>query len=272
MELHLEIQMYGKRKMIMKNKKALIRYAGAKWRLADWIISYFPEHKSYLEPFFGSGAVLFSKERSNIETVNDLDGDVVNFFSCIQKDPEKLAHILYYTPYSRQVYDEAYTKIPGDDFEKAANFAIKCNMGYGYRSSGVKVGWKNDVQGRDKAYAANDWVQLPERLLQAAERLRGVQIENVSAVKLIRRFNFSNVLIYCDPPYHKTEKYYDAEFKQSDHKRLNLCLNSIKGRFILSYNDDEYIRELYKNFNIIAVERQNNLSSGSFKELIITNF
>ena len=75
----------------MKNKKALIRYAGAKWRLADWIISYFPEHKSYLEPFFGSGAVLFSKERSNIETVNDLDGDVVNFFSCIQKDPEKLA-------------------------------------------------------------------------------------------------------------------------------------------------------------------------------------
>lgn len=91
----------------MKNKKALIRYAGAKWRLADWIISYFPEHKSYLEPFFGSGAVLFSKERSNIETVNDLDGDVVNFFSCIQKDLEKLAHILYYTPYSRQVYDEA---------------------------------------------------------------------------------------------------------------------------------------------------------------------
>ncbi|MDD6634773.1 MAG: DNA adenine methylase, partial [Ruminococcus sp.] len=74
------------------------------------------------------------------------------------------------------------------------------------------------------------------------------------------------------PPYHKTEKYYDAEFKKSDHERLNLCLNNIKGRFILSYNDDEYIRELYKNFNIIAVERQNNLSSGSFKEIIITNF
>lgn len=63
----------------MKNKKALIRYAGAKWRLADWIISYFPEHKSYLEPFFGSGAILFSKKRSNIETINDLDGEVVNF-------------------------------------------------------------------------------------------------------------------------------------------------------------------------------------------------
>ena len=82
----------------------------------------------------------------------------------------------------------------------------------------------------------------------------------------------TGALFYCDPPYHKTEKYYDAEFKQSDHERLNLCLNNIKGRFILSYNDDEYIRELYKNFNIIAVERQNNLSSGSFKELIITNF
>lgn len=275
MELNLEIQMYGKRKMIMKNKKALIRYAGAKWRLADWIISYFQEHKSYLEPFFGSGAVLFSKERSNIETVNDLDGDVVNFFSCIQKDPEKLAHILYYTPYSRQVYDEAYTKIPGDDFEMAANFAIKCNMGYGYRSSGVKVGWKNDVQGRDKAYAANDWVQLPERLLQAAERLRGVQIENVSAVKLIRRFNFSNVLIYCDPPYllqtRTGGKQYKKEMSVEEHIQLLEALSQHSGPAIISGYDNEVYNTLLKGWH---TEKHKSLTQGlsNKQEVLWMNF
>ena len=68
----------------------VIRYPGSKARLADWIISHFPDHRSYLEPFLGSGAVLFKKPRSLIETVNDLDGEVINLFECIRKDPERL--------------------------------------------------------------------------------------------------------------------------------------------------------------------------------------
>ncbi len=87
--------------------KAIFKYPGSKWSLAKWIISFFPEHHSYLEPFFGSGAVLFNKPRSNIETVNDLDGNVVNLFEWIRKDPERLAHEIYWTPYSRKVYDDA---------------------------------------------------------------------------------------------------------------------------------------------------------------------
>ena len=79
-------------------------------------------------------------------------------------------------------------------------------------------------------------------------------------------------MFYCDPQYHKTEKYYDAEFNAEDHERLKRCLKVIKGRFILSYNDDDYIRELYKDFNITEAERQNNLSKGTYKELIITNY
>ena len=63
--------------------KAIMKYPGSKWSLADWIIDFFPDHHSYLEPFFGSGAVLFNKSRSNIETVNDLDGNVVNLFECM---------------------------------------------------------------------------------------------------------------------------------------------------------------------------------------------
>lgn len=79
-------------------------------------------------------------------------------------------------------------------------------------------------------------------------------------------------LLYCDPPYHTTERYYDVAFTESDHLRLKNALDNIKGRFILSYNDDSFVRDLYKGYTIIEVERQNNLGKGSYKELIIKNF
>ena len=150
-----------------------------------------------MEPFFGSGAVLFNKPRSNIETVNDLDGNVVNLFEQIKKDPERLAREICYTPYARQVYEEAFDRIPQNSLYKAVNFYIRCQMGHGFRTNGEKVGWKNDVQGRERAYAARDWAELPERIAQAAERLREVQIECRPAVELIQRFNYNNVLIYA---------------------------------------------------------------------------
>lgn len=181
---------------------AVIKYPGAKWSLADWIIGHFPPHHSYLEPFFGSGAVLFNKHRSHIETVNDLDGDVVNLFECIRQDPEKLGRMVYYTPYSRQEYEKTYLPdLPADPFDRAARFLVRCNQGYGFRTNEIRVGWKNDVQGRERAYAAKYWVELPEVIAQAAERLRGVQIENRPALELIDRFNYQNVLTYADPPY-----------------------------------------------------------------------
>ena len=94
-------------------RNAIIEYPGSKWRLAHDIIALMPEHRSYLEPFFGSGAVFFRKKRSPIETVNDLDGDVVNFFSWVQTDPEKLGAAIYWTPYAREVYEKrGQTSIP----------------------------------------------------------------------------------------------------------------------------------------------------------------
>lgn len=166
------------------NMKAVIKYLGSKWSIANWIINFFPQHHSYLEPFFGSGAVLFNKPRSNIETVNDLDGNVVNLFEWMRRDPEKLAREIYLTRYARQIYDKVFETEPEDSFEKAVNFYIRLNMGHGFRTNGEKVGWKNDVQGRERAYASQDWCNLPGKIMQAAERLRGVQIENMPAVDL----------------------------------------------------------------------------------------
>lgn len=225
--------------------KAIIKYPGSKWGIADWIIDHFPDHHSYLEPFFGSGAVLFNKRRSNIETVNDLDGNVVNLFECIRRDPERLAHEIYYTPYARQVYDSVFgAELPDDPYERATAFYIRLNMGHGFRTNGEKVGWKNDVQGRERAYAAREWCILPDRILQAAERLRGVQIECMDAVKLIRRFNNPKVLIYCDPPYvlsTRHGKQYRCEMDNDQHEQLLDALMEHTGPVVLSgYESDLY--------------------------------
>lgn len=140
-----------------------MKYPGSKWGSADWIISHFPEHHSYLEPFFGSGGVFFNKPRSDIETINDLDGEVVNLFRQIRNDPERLAHEIYFTPYSREAYEMAYQKEPENDLEKAVLFYTRLNMGHGFRTQGEKVGWKLDIQGRERAYAAADWCKIPGR-------------------------------------------------------------------------------------------------------------
>lgn len=222
--------------------KAIMKYPGSKWSIAPWIINFFPDHHSYLELFFGSGAVLFNKPRSHIETVNDLDGNVVNLFEWIRKDPERLAKEIYLIPYARQVYDAAYTVEPKDDFERAVIFYTRLNMGHGFRTTGEKVGWKNDVQGRERAYAARDWCNLPDKIMQAAERLREVQIENRPAVDLAKRFNYKNVLIYADPPYvlgTRHGKQYRCEMDDDAHEELLDTLLQHSGPVILSGYENE---------------------------------
>lgn len=228
--------------------KAVAKYPGSKWRIAKWIINFFPPHHSYLEPFFGSGAVLFNKPRSHVETVNDLDGDVVNLFEWIRKDPERLAHEIYWTPYARQIYEGAYAETPEDSFGKAVNFYIRLNMGHGFRTNGERTGWKSDVQGRERSYASQDWCNLPEKIMQAAKRLRGVQIENRPAVEVIRKYNYQNVLIYADPPYMlstRRKEQYRYEMDDGAHAELLNALLAHKGPVLLSgYENDLYNEKL----------------------------
>lgn len=232
--------------------KALMKYPGSKWRIARWIIDFFPDHHSYLEPFFGSGAILFNKPRSNMETVNDLDGNVVNLFEWIKKDPERLAHEIYYTPYAREVYENACSSDPEDSFGRAVNFYIRINMGYGSKTNGEKTGWKNDVQGCEYAYTVRDWCNIPEKIMQAAERLRGVQIECMPAVDLIQRFNYRNVLIYLDPPYllsSRSGKMYRYEMNDSGHVELLDVALAHKGPVIISGYDNALYNNRLRNWH-----------------------
>ena len=231
--------------------KAILKYPGAKWSLAERIVSLLPPHHSYLEPFFGSGAVLFNKPRSHIEMVNDLDGYVVNLFRCIRENPERLAREVRFTPYSREVFEECYAAEGEDDaYLLAARFLIRCNQGYGFRTNENRVGWKNDIAARERAYAAKHWTELPELIFQAAERLRGVQIECRPALEVIHRFNAPNVLIYADPPYVLSSrsggaKQYRHEMTDGDHLELLASLKAHSGPVILSgYASPLYDREL----------------------------
>ena len=222
--------------------------------MADWIVSRFPEHRSYLEPFFGSGAVLFNKPVSPIETINDMDGDVVNLFEWIRDDPEKLADQIRKVPYARDMYEQAFAKrySEKDPLKRAVYFYIRMMMGHGFRTAGGKVGWKHDVHGREAAYAVQHWNDIPNMILQATERLKLVQIENQPAAKVISRFNYPNVLIYADPPYLMSTRYgkqYKCEMTDADHEELLDLLKKHSGPVLLSGYESPLYAESLKEWN-----------------------
>ena len=226
----------------------VLKYPGSKWNIADDLVNMIPPHRSYVEPYFGSGAVLFRKVPSDIETVNDLDGDVVNLFRCIQQDSERLARLVMTTPFSREVYDRQFAQDNScaSRYQRAAGFLIKCWQGYGFRTNGYRVGWKNDVQGRERAYALWNWYRLPEWIIEIAERLRKVQIECRPALEVIERFDSPKVFAYIDPPYllgtraaHR--KQYRHEMTDRDHEELLRALLRSTAKIMISgYESDMY--------------------------------
>ena len=226
---------------------ALLNYPGAKWGMAEEIVALMPTHRSYLEPFFGSGAVLFNKPHSAIETVNDIDGDIVNFFSILRDQPEELTRLIELTPYAREVFEDAHQNRGVDPLDRAYRFAIRSKMGFGFKTY-QQTGFKIDIAGRQGNYASRAWAKMPEIVQQLAGRLKEVQIENRPALDIIRRFNFDNVLIYADPPYlleTRGGKQYRYEMNEQDHVDLLGALREHKGPVILSgYPSEMYDREL----------------------------
>lgn len=239
--------------------KSVVKYPGAKWRIADWIVEKLPKHQTYLEPFFGSGAVLFNKAPSPIETINDLDDDVVNLFRVIREKPDLLIRAIEYTPFARAEYYSAFTENE-DPIEKARLFLIRCWQGHGFRTVRWKAGWKHDVQGREAAYAMRNWYRLPEWIAETTDRLRTVQIDNRPALDVIRRYNYPNVLIYADPPYllsTRTGLNYRHEMPdEASHIELLEVLLQHRGSVAISGYDSLLYNEMlygWEKYSIAAV-------------------
>lgn len=250
--------------------KSFIGWIGGKNLLKNEITKRFPNSFGrYIEVCGGAGWVLFSKERhAEIEIYNDVNSDLVNLYRCVKYHCCELQRELSFMLNSRELFEGFKTQynIKGmTDIQRAARFfmLIKTSYGCDVRSYGCV---KKNI---------NTMVEYLEKIQQ---RLSNVVIENKDFADLMKIYDKSDSLSYFDPPYYKTEKYYQAEFKEDDHLRLKCVLENIKGKFILSYNDCVFIRELYKDFHIEDIARNNNLvgryseKNKTFNELIIRNY
>lgn len=224
--------------------KPVLKYPGAKWNLAKWIISYMPKHTTYLEPFFGSGAVFFNKPPSKAETINDIDGNVVNLFRVIRERPDDLAALIEMTPWARDEYYLSYEKT-GDALEDARRFLVRCWQAHGTKTNN-KTGWKSTVQGLEGSNGVMLWERMAERIMHVAKRLKQAQIENQPATQIIERYKYDTVLIYADPPYPlktRNGKIYAHEMTDDDHIELLDTLDAHPGPVLIS----GYACDIYNN-------------------------
>lgn len=232
------------------------------------IIAEFPESfERYIEVFGGAGWVLFDKEQhAKFEVFNDINGDLINLYRCIKYHAPALEDELKYITHSREIFNNFVSQMQAEgltDIQRAARYYVLIRSSFGANTSSFATS-VTDISGKI------------DYLSRVQNRLERVIIENKDFESLIKTYDRENALFYLDPPYYAAERYYSGGFDSADHERLYNVLKSIKGKFILSYNADSYITDLYRDFNIIPVTRFNILSSASnsteYKEVIIKNY
>lgn len=230
--------------------KAILKYPGAKWRVADWILSYIPKHKVYCEPFFGSGAVFFKKRPSYIETINDIDENIVNLFEVCREYPEELASKIQMTPFSRKEFENCYDLTVADKVERARRTLVRYHQSFG-TSNSSKKSWKN-VQTYGGPRTATMWNYLPDTILECCKRLKDAQIECIDAIKLCERYNSPDTFIYCDPPYLQSlrkKNMYHHEMTEQQHIELLEVLLASESKVIISGYESELYDSMLRDWH-----------------------
>lgn len=220
-----------------------LKYPGGKWNIAEWILAHMPAHRMYVEPFFGSGAILFNKPTAKIEILNDLDSRVVNLFRVIRENPDELAAAVDMTPWSRKEYYAACEVSP-DPVEDARRFLVRCWQAFGTKIV-HRTGWRSDALDTSQP-RTKTWGRLPERIFAAAMRLKPCYIERRPAVDVIRKYSQTEALIYADPPYLLSTRscsYYAVEMTDDEHAELLAALIGHPGPVLLSGHESEMYRE-----------------------------
>jgi DNA adenine methylase len=229
-------------------RRPAIRWHGGKWLLAPWIISHFPAHRMYVEPFGGGGSVLLRKAPASSEIYNDLDGRIVNLFRVL-RDPAKAAELkrrLELTLYARAEFEWSYGT-PVDDIDDAHRAIVLSFMGFGSDSvtRSCRTGFRAKTTGEARALPSQAWASWHESIPEFVDRLRGVLIEQVDAIALMRRMDGPGVLFYVDPPYLSATRSsltgrsqnthgYRHEMNDADHAALLGVLKRLGGGVVLS--------------------------------------
>jgi len=249
---------------------------GGKYNQCSWIIEHFPNNRRYVEPFGGSGVILINKDPSPIETFNDIDGEVVNFFEVLQKYENELIHRVENTPHSREFFEKACTEEPDDEVERALYFLIRTAQSYG----GTQMSWGSSVTVTRKGMPqrTSAWNNRIESIKEVAKRMREVQIENRDAIDLIQRHDGDDVTFYCDPPYPQEcrvdSDVYNYEMDDDEHEELAEVLNSVEGDVVLSSYECESNNEWYDGWRK-EYQGERTLAgegTGSREEVLYMNF
>jgi len=252
--------------------KSFLSYRGGKSRLAEKVVSFIPSHECYCEVFAGAAWVLFKKDPSKAEIINDINSELTTLYRVVQNHLEEFVRYFKWALVSRDEFDRVMRESPETltDIQRAARFFYIIKTSFGSKIHMNHFGVAPSGPPR------LNLLRIEEDLSAAHMRLARVYIENLHYDKLIKRHDRPTTLFYVDPPYYGCENDYgQGIFSREDFALLKDTLAGIKGKFIMSINDVKDIRQLFKGFHIKPVTTTYTTpktgSSGA-KELLITNF
>jgi len=258
--LHLVSQPMGRR------RKIVFGWYGGKFSHLEWLLPLLPTCHHYCEPFAGSAAVLLNRAPSPVETYNDIDGEVVNFFRVLREQKDQLAEAIGLTPFAREEFYRALnvSALTLSPLERARRFFIRARQVRTGLAQTASLGrWANckNTTRSGMSGVVSRWLGSVEMLPEVALRLLRVQIENRPAAEVIRLYDAEDTLFYCDPPYpHETRgdsKAYAFEMTDEDHRKLAALLSRIKGKAAVSGYRGPLMQELYKTWNRHDAETKN---------------
>lgn len=247
----------------MRNK--LLPYMGGKHYMLKTLLPLIPPHKQYVEVFGGGASLLFAKGPSALEVYNDLNSDVYNFFRVAREHTEELQAKLILTPYSREEYYFCARNLGcEDDIERARRFFVAICQAFG---AGFNRIWSHVKKRSSPRY--NTFANKVDRLLEAVERLRHVQIENLDFEKCLKTYDLPDTFFYCDPPYMNTlaDKHYIQMMSLEDQERFLKEVTNLEGQVIISGFQSDLYDHYLSAWGVIKVERRCSINNNNSKRV-----
>ncbi len=244
----------------MAKKLIAFGWYGGKFNHLNWLLPLLPKTQHYCEPYGGSAAVLLNKKPAAVETYNDIDGEITNFFKVLRNEQETLIKAIGLTPFSREelrIACEEPTK-ELSDLERARHFFVRARQvrtGLAQTASAGRWAHCKLTSRANMAGAVSRWLGSVEGLSEIVQRLLRVQIENAPAIEVIQRYDSIDTLFYCDPPYPHDSRTdinaYKYEMTEAEHRKLANILHAVQGKVALSGYHSPLMNELYGDWNYI---------------------
>ena len=263
-------------------KRIAFGWYGGKYSHLDWLLPLLPETIHYCEPFGGSAAVLLNRVPSPVETYNDLDSEVVNFFRVLREQKDLLIEAIGLTPFSKEELTAACSEPTKglNDLERARRFFVRARQvrtGLAQTASPGRWAHCKLTSRAGMAGAVSRWLGSVEGLSEIVQRLLRVQIENAPALEVIQRYDSPDTLFYLDPPYpHESRgdsKAYGYEMTDAEHSELAELLHHVKGKVALSGYHCALLDRMYSNWSYVEGPVKKVHSVKDFRqEVLWTNY